>query len=195
MSCIFKYVLTGGPCTGKTTLLNFFGQQGYQTVSESATIIMQQEREKGNVRPWDDLIYFQTLLLNKQIEMESKLQIWPQAFADRGTLDGLAYCKLFNTHPPAELIKRASENRYAGVFMLDFLPFYTLEGVRFESARSAYKIQNLLKQTYQEFGYQIIEVPVFEIGIRAEFILNKIDYSFSQPQGIKTRIHEDAKSR
>lgn len=190
MNCANRYVLTGGPCTGKTTLLNFLGRKGYQTVPEAATIIMQEERVKGNLRPWDDLIHFQNILLNKQLELESKLQMFPHAFVDRGTLDGLAYFKLFNIQPPGELVKMARENRYAGVFMLDFLPFYNLEGVRFESARSAQKIQNLLRQTYQDFGCQILEVPVMDVAARAEFILSRLDYYFFQPQGIATRIQE-----
>jgi predicted ATPase len=188
-----KYVLTGAPCTGKTTLLNFFASKGYQSVQEASTIIMKEEKEKGNPRPWDDLVYFQTRLLNKQLDLESKLDLLPCAFVDRGIVDGIAYCKLFKSSPPPILIEKIKQNRYAGIFLLDFLPFYAINSVRFESYKVARKIQMLLKEAYESAGYQVIDVPVFEIGIRAEFVLSKIDYFSFQPQAIKTLIHEDAK--
>jgi predicted ATPase len=172
-----KYVLTGAPCTGKTTLLNFFASKGYQAVQEASTIVMKEEKERGNPRPWDDLMYFQTILLQKQLELESKLDLLPQAFVDRGIVDGIAYCKLFKSNPPPILIEKIKQNRYAGIFMLDFLPFYTLDSVRFESYKVARKIQVLLKEAYESFGYHVIQVPALEIGIRAEFVLSKIDVS------------------
>ncbi len=170
-----KYVLTGAPCTGKTTLLNFLSTKGYQVVQEASTIIMKEEKEKGNPRPWDDLMYFQNRLLEKQLELESKLDLLPQAFVDRGIVDGIAYCKLFKSNPPPILIEKIKQNRYAGIFMLDFLPFYTTDSVRFESYKVVRKIQILLKEAYESFGYHVINVPNFEIGIRAEFVLSKID--------------------
>lgn len=46
------YVLTGGPGTGKTTLLNELGQQGYITVPEVARdIIKHQVLNKGTALP------------------------------------------------------------------------------------------------------------------------------------------------
>ena len=104
MSLPQKYVLTGGPCTGKTSLLKFLAKLGFQTVCEAAPIIMREEREKGKQIPWKDLVYFQQRVLNKQLEFESKLDLLPVVFVDRGTLDGLAYFELFKTKPPKKLI-------------------------------------------------------------------------------------------
>ncbi len=169
-----KYVLTGGPCTGKTSLLKHLAKIGYQTVCEVAPIIMKEEREKGNQIPWEDLIYFQTRVLNKQLEFESKLNPMPTTFVDRGTLDGLAYFKFFKTKPPLNLIQKAKNNRYAGVFLLDFLSFYNKTKIRTEPFRVAKKIHAFLKNTYQDAGYKIIEVPPLNLQARVNFICSKI---------------------
>lgn len=99
---IAKIVLTGGPCAGKTTAMNwiqnFFTKQGYKVlfVSESATELI-----TGGVAPWttNTNIDFQRVNLQLQLEKErlyeeaalnmpnSKILI----VCDRGILDNKAY--------------------------------------------------------------------------------------------------------
>ena len=170
-----KYVLTGGPCTGKSSLINLFKKMGYQTVQEAAAIIMREEREKGKEVPWEDLNCFQSRVLNKQLEFENKLDPIPIAFVDRGTLDGMAYFKLFEKTPPHELFQKALENRYDGIFLLDFLPFYNKNKIRTESFLTAKKIHAFLKKTYKNAGYNVIEVPPLNLQARASFIYKRTE--------------------
>ena len=48
---------------------------------------------------------------------------------------------------------------------------------RYESFEEALKIQDNLKKTYTDHGYEICEVPVGEISERANYILNVVEYS------------------
>lgn len=64
-----KYVLTGGPGTGKTTLLKELAKRGYQTVPEAARLVIQEEQRKEQgkgeqgILPWTDLYKFQKIFL------------------------------------------------------------------------------------------------------------------------------------
>ena len=49
------YVITGGPGTGKTSLIEELKTVGYQTVKEVARdIIKEQQLQGGNALPWKD---------------------------------------------------------------------------------------------------------------------------------------------
>ena len=103
MKTIYKIVLTGGPCAGKTTALSrisdYFGKVGWRTiiVDESATELI-----TSGIYPvdFDDPLFFQKLLLEKQIAKEKNCM--DAAFemknadkvlvvCDRGICDNKAY--------------------------------------------------------------------------------------------------------
>ncbi len=182
-----KYVLTGGPCTGKTTLIKFLKTLGYQVVTEVAPIIMREERAKGKTIPWQDLVYFQNRVLDRQLHFESKLNLLPSAFVDRGALDSLAYFGLFKTTPSKDFIDKVLSNKYEGVFLLDFLPFYRTNVLRIESLNIAKEIHRLLKKTYLKYGYKVISVPALDVSKRANFVCNRID-GLERPKIFYSRI-------
>lgn len=103
MKEIFKIVLTGGPCAGKTTLISrinqIFSLKGYRifTVNEVATELIQ-----NGLKPFGDCVdmeTFQNFILDTQLAKE-KTYIKAAEFVkedkviiifDRGVLDGKAY--------------------------------------------------------------------------------------------------------
>ena len=96
----FTIVLTGGPCAGKTTLLErlqtakaITGRQ-VLFVPEAATMLVQRGLVIGQ-----NVVHFQTETMRLQLQLENAA--WRQAAAqsapclvicDRGTLDGAGYC-------------------------------------------------------------------------------------------------------
>ena len=172
-----KYVLTGGPCTGKSTTLQSLGKDKYQIVPEVARIIIDDEQlKKGKCLPWIDREKFQEAVLKKQLELEEKLKDKPEAFLDRGIPDGIAYYKLDKLTPPKFLIDSAKSQRYDGVFLLRELPQYEKDLARKEDIKIALKIQKLIKETYKEMGYHVIEVPSSSVEERKEFIKKFIEH-------------------
>jgi len=174
-----KYVLTGAPCTGKTTILKALGEFGYQIVPEASTILLKDRLKKKLPLLDNDANSFQKLLLQKQLSLEAKLKNWPLAFIDRGIIDGIAYCKLFKIKPPQELIVRVRQHKYNEIFRIDFLPFFSNDNVRRESLDVAKHIHFLIKETYEEYGYKVIDVPFLSVSKRIKFILKKIKSSES----------------
>lgn len=167
---MLKFVLTGGPCTGKTTLLESLGSIGYQIVPEAATLLIKSILDNGDEALLNDIKKFQLILFKKQLELESKAVLDKDVFIDRGIIDGIAYCKFFKVKPPTELLKYIKYNRYNGVFLLDFLSNYSTDIIRRESLSQALIIHRLLKESYQEYGYNVIEIPAMDIVSRLHYI-------------------------
>lgn len=98
---IYKIVITGGPCAGKTTALgrirDDFTKKGYYvlTVPETATELI-----SAGIAPWtqDTPDTFQKILMKRQLEKEKlffeiadSLEAKVLVVLDRGVLDGKAY--------------------------------------------------------------------------------------------------------
>ena len=99
---ITKIVLTGGPCAGKTTAMNwiqnFFQKQGYKVlfVPETATELI-----TGGLTPWETKTNsdFQSILFDLQLEKEKLFEEGAKKLpnnkilivCDRGILDNKAY--------------------------------------------------------------------------------------------------------
>lgn len=170
-----KYVLTGGPCTGKTTTLNALMQKGFKIIPEIPRIIIEQQQMiNGEILPWKNISLFQVEVLKKQIELESEIQAGTIAFLDRGVVDALAYCRFYGIDAPAGLIEAARDNRYNGVFFLDMLPNYEVDSVRKEDLESARKIHQTIREIYSEFDYEVVEIPPLSVAERINLILSKI---------------------
>ena len=59
------YVITGGPGTGKTSLIEELKIVGYQTVKEVARdIIKEQQQQGGDALPWKDTVLYTSMMLN-----------------------------------------------------------------------------------------------------------------------------------
>lgn len=87
-----KYILTGGPSTGKTTLLCELEKLGYAVVPESARSIIAEEINKPDgILPWTDLHEFQKLVFARQLRRENEAVIsrYDKIFHDRSLVDGM----------------------------------------------------------------------------------------------------------
>ncbi len=168
-----KYVLTGGPFTGKTTVVDILKAKGYPVVPETARMVIEEEQLKGSdVLPWKDLALFQEKVVMKQAELEFALSD-DKVFLDRGILDSYAYSKLGNVSVPLHAYQDA-HLRYAQVFILELLPGYEPDEVRKETAEYRDSIHQALFNAYREFGYTPTVVPVLSPHERAEFILSHV---------------------
>lgn len=169
-----KYVITGGPGIGKSTLIEIFAGLKYTTVPEAARTIIEEEKMKDSeILPWKNLERFQERVAEEQIRQESLIED-KIAFLDRGIIDGYAYCKIGNITPP-KIIEDESRNRYEKVFVLEPLNTYELDGIRHENQTDAMKVHNSIIDSYINFGYEPILVPVLTPKERAIFILSKIN--------------------
>ena len=87
------YVITGGPSTGKTTVINLLSERGYKTTIEHARHYIDTMKNEGNtveeIRA--NKRKFQLGVLDMQIEQEAELSRSDIVFLDRAIPDAMAY--------------------------------------------------------------------------------------------------------
>lgn len=168
-----KYVITGGPGIGKTTVIELLAAKGFAIVPEMARMITEEEKLKdSDILPWKNLAKYQEKVAERQLEVEEKISA-EMVFLDRGLIDGVGYCKLGNVPIPKPIFEKG-KNRYDKIFLLEHLPVYENDVTRFEKREEALRIHHAVIEAYAEFGYETIHVPVLPPEERIGFILKRI---------------------
>ena len=165
-------VITGAPCSGKTSVISELARLGYRVVQETARAYIDEELERGRdlLQIKADPLPFERMILNRKIEIESALPDSEIIFLDRAIPDSIAYFELEGLDPE-EPRSKSREFRYASVFLMDRLRFET-DRVRTETDRMAATLDRLLETSYVELGYPVVRVPVLSVKKRCRFILD-----------------------
>lgn len=170
------YVISGGPCSGKTTLIKYFESKGFPVLHETARKLV----EKGILKKEDFLDknkrdFIQRIIFKEQIKAEESAFSYPFVFLDRSVVDGIAYYWILNLEPPREVIEIASRRNYECVFILEQLDKFERDEIRYEKAEEARRVHELIVRAYNMLGYKTIRIPVMPLNDRAIFILKKIE--------------------
>lgn len=169
-----RVVLTGGPCCGKTTLLNNLAARSYQVVPEAARMVIEEEQRRGsNCLPWKDLYGFQESIAERILDLEHSFDD-SLLFCDRGIVDGHGYSINGEINTP-EIINDLGAKRYNLVFILDPIPVYKKDESRKENLEEGRKIHRAIWNAYKEFGYNPIRVPVMDIQERANYFVKLVE--------------------
>ncbi len=174
-----KIVITGGPGTGKTTLVGKLNEIGIPCLPEISREITLKARAEGI----EQLFLEQPLLFSEKL-IEGRSAQFVEAsnysdafvFLDRGLPDVIAYMDFIGDTFPMHFEKACSENRYDLVFILPpWEAIYVSDDARYENFRQAKQIDEHLQATYQRFGYQPIVVPKASPEERLRFILEELN--------------------
>ncbi|MBN8665650.1 MAG: ATP-binding protein [Chitinophagales bacterium] len=169
------YVVTGGPCTGKTTVIELLAARGYATTLEQARHYIDTQKIKGRtveeIRANKE--QFQLQVLNLQIEEESKLDINKITFLDRALPDAMAYYEFLGLKYDDRLIKMCNTFCYQKVFILDRLPLIN-DYARLEDEEEQIRIHHLIIDVYKRFPCPVEFVPVLPPEERVDFILQNL---------------------
>lgn len=168
------YVLTGGPCAGKTTLIFELEKRGHAVVQEPARLIIDQQLADG--RTIEEIVTDPQWLISvvrKSHAMAVEIPQNEQYFFDRGVPDSLAYYKLNHAEVDDEFRAALSAVRYRKIFLLDLVDF-TNDEARSETPEQAMVLHGLIREAYESEGYEIIEVPVLPVPERADFVLSHL---------------------
>jgi len=78
-----RFILTGAPGSGKTSILRILAARGYPVIAEAATDVISAEQARGVDEPWQDPAF-----IDKIIELQRSRQLDRPSQLDRpGQLD------------------------------------------------------------------------------------------------------------
>ena len=168
------HVITGAPCSGKTTLIDLLASRGYQTAPEAGRIYLEREIAKGRtleeIRADDSSVA--PIINQLQCEIEDQLPHDEAIFLDRAIPDCLSFSRLVGIDPNDNL-PLCFQHQYASVFILDRLP-YQQDNVRREGDAASAFLDEALFQDYSALGYDVVRVPVLSPQDRMSFVLQKL---------------------
>ncbi len=169
------YVLTGGPCAGKTTLIDELKSRGYSVLPEPARAVIAGKLASGMTMQeiLAAPVAFEHDIISRHVELESEVPKDQLLFLDRGIPDNIAYCRKFNT-PMDDFFRRAIDSaQYRKIFLLDRIDF-VIDAERYETPEEAKWIHDEIRRVYEELGYEIVQVPVIPVPERADFVLARL---------------------
>lgn len=173
---IKKIIITGAPCTGKSTVISTLSELSYFTSKEVARqVIKEQVAINSDKVPWLDNLGFSELVVKQQLQ-DHACATQNITFFDRGIPDVLAYMKFYQqNHLIYHFKEHAINTRYdTEVFILPpWKEVYAKDIERHETFKESLKIHEYLIQTYQEYGYNLTEVPLVKPAERVKFILDR----------------------
>jgi predicted ATPase len=165
------HVITGAPCSGKTTLIDQLADRGFRTVPETARLYF--EREMAGGRSVDEVRKnartVERGLIDMQLRFEREIRAIEVVFLDRGLPDSLTFCRIAGLNPN-EILSECFRHRYASVFVLDRIPIQQ-DGIRIEDDAIAGLLDEWLARDYGALGYRVMRVPVLSPKERLEFVL------------------------
>ena len=173
-----KIVITGGPGTGKSTVIEELIRRELTCMPEISREITLNARINGTEQLFltKPLLFSELLLegrINQYIEAEKRNA--NLVFFDRGIPDVHAYMNYISIDYPDTYINKSKIYKYNYVFLMPpWEEIYISDNERYENFEQALAIHNHLERTYKELNYNIIEVPTGTVKKRTDFILDFI---------------------
>lgn len=176
--CERFHVITGGPGSGKTSLIDALARAGHaHTVEAGRAIIQDQLAIDGPALPWRNPLAFAELMLSWELRSYRMAEATSgPVFFDRGVTDLVGYLTLVGQPVPAHITRAAQHFRYnRRVFVAPPWPaIYTQDAERKQTPEEAVRTYEALVSAYTDFGYELISLPLVSVEERTRFVLDRI---------------------
>lgn len=174
-----KYILTGGPGSGKSSILLALESQGEYIIREAAEDHIRLRQAQGKKDPWTEHDFQEKIL---ELQCSREFYIPPdrlRVFIDRGVLDGLAYLPddkrdLYNQVMRTKIIQEYGYRPYDRIFLIENLGSTEKTDVRREDQDEALRLENSLYEIYQKHVGDVVRIPAAPLEQRVKQVLDNV---------------------
>lgn len=172
------YIITGAPGTGKTSLINELKTRGYIGLEEVPRKLLKDKvAEKLGISPFENLKEFAELVFDKMYEQVISIPVNDHVyFLDRGLPDVFGYLQNSNIQIPEEYytkLKMCTFNKL--VFVCSpWKDIYINDPERPYLFDETIELHKQLVLIYEQFDFEIVELPKGSLTLRADFIEQKL---------------------
>lgn len=174
-----RYILTGTPGSGKTSIIYELHSKGYAVVEEAATDVIAFEQANGEPEPWMQPDFIDKIIhLQKQRQIKASMVPDALQFYDRAPICTYALSTYLGYPPSTSLleeIKRIErENIYQRqVFFIENLGFCHPTEARKISFDESLVFEKIHLEIYASFGYDLIKIPPASLSKRVHAIIER----------------------
>lgn len=170
------FVITGGPGSGKSTLIDALERVGLARSIEAGRAIIQDHEVIDGPALHDPALFAELMLSWELRSYRMALDLPGPVFFDRGVPDVVGYLRLMKLPSPTHVLQAATLFRYnRRVFIAPPWPeIFTPDAERKQSFAEAVRTYEAMVATYEALGYDLIELPRCSIAERVEFLRAKV---------------------
>jgi predicted ATPase len=179
-----RYIITGAPGAGKTTILGALRARGYAVVDEAATHVNVDLRALGRREPWRDPGFIDaiTLLQRKRLEQPAPPGTAVQIF-DRSPVCTLALARYLGLPVTPTLAREVDRLVADGIyqrqaFFVHLLGFVTPTAVRRITLEQSVVFERFHEQEYRSHGFELVDVPAGTVEERVTLIETCIEHVY-----------------
>ncbi|PQJ72733.1 AAA family ATPase [Polaribacter butkevichii] len=168
-----KYIITGAPGTGKTTLINLL-KDTFPCMDEvSRKVIIDEQKNNRDGMPWSNIKRFTNLVFKKT---KQELLNTDTRICDRSLLDLEAYLTVENKIVPKYLHNFPYLKTYHKTvfFAPTWFDIYCQDAQRLQEFDYCLKLEKALLEQYKKKGFKIIMLPKSSPIKRKQLILDSI---------------------
>lgn len=168
-----RFIVTGGPGSGKTALVEALQNLGYTGFPEIARDLISQGISPPGWSIKPDSGRFFDLILQQRISCHQQITGTEVGFYDRGIPDSVAYFKFQNRKVPRILSEAVDNYRYNPVVFAapPWEEIFRNDSVRRETYRESVVLYELTIEAYQNAGYRVVSLPLSDLEQRLGFVI------------------------
>jgi predicted ATPase len=181
-----RYVLTGTPGAGKTSILRGLAELGHTVVEEAATEVIARAQARGEDEPWTRASFIEEIVEVQRRQQLTAPTVNSVQVYDRSPVCTHALAHYLGRPVPrplmAELERITAERIYERqVFFVRNLGFCEPTSARRISFEESLEFEKVHEESYRAFGYELVDIPAADLASRVARITARITAEIARP--------------